>query len=86
MRFLLVEDNANLAAAVLDRLRLDGHVVDHASDVEAADSYVATTDYDLILLDIMLPDGDGRSFLRCQPGVFQPFAVAAHHSAPWIAR
>ena len=64
MRFLLVEDNANLAAAVLDRLRLDGHVVDHASDVEAADSYVATTDYDLILLDIMLPDGDGRDFLK----------------------
>lgn len=64
MRFLLVEDNSNLAAAVLDRLRLDGHVVDHAADVEAADSYIATTDYDLILLDIMLPDGDGRDFLK----------------------
>jgi len=64
MRFLLVEDNINLATAVLDRLRMDGHVVDHAADIAAAEDFSATTDYDLILLDIMLPDGDGRSFLK----------------------
>ncbi|MBY6134592.1 response regulator transcription factor [Nocardioides marinus] len=64
MRFLLVEDNESLASALLDRLRLDGHVVDHAADVSTATAFVGTTDYDLILLDIMLPDGDGRSFLK----------------------
>ncbi|OUS36594.1 DNA-binding response regulator [Rhodobacterales bacterium 56_14_T64] len=64
MRFLLVEDNISLATAVLDRLRMDGHVVDHAANIAAAEDYSATTDYDLILLDIMLPDGDGRAFLR----------------------
>lgn len=64
MRFLLVEDNVSLATAVLDRLRMDGHVVDHATDIAAAEDFSATTDYDLILLDIMLPDGDGRTFLR----------------------
>jgi len=64
MRFLLVEDNISLATAVLDRLRMDGHVVDHAANVAAAEDFSATTDYDLILLDIMLPDGDGRAFLR----------------------
>ena len=63
MRFLLIEDNAKLAAAVVDRLRLDGHVVDHAADLETAWHFTATTSYDLILLDIMLPDGDGRTFL-----------------------
>ena len=63
MRFLLIEDNAQLAAAVVDRLGLDGHVVDHAADLQTAGDFTATTDYDLILLDIMLPDGDGRSFL-----------------------
>ncbi|MFT4620030.1 MAG: two-component system response regulator TctD [Sulfitobacter sp.] len=63
MRFLLVEDNAQLAAAVVDRLTLDGHVVDHAGRIGEAEDYTATTDYDLILLDIMLPDGDGRTFL-----------------------
>lgn len=63
MRFLLVEDNAQLAEAVVDRLSLDGHVVDHAADLQTAWDFTATTDYDLILLDIMLPDGDGRTFL-----------------------
>lgn len=66
MRFLLVEDNQQLAAAVLDRLSLDGHVVDHAGDLGMAEAYISATDYDLILLDIMLPDGDGRDFLNAQ--------------------
>ncbi len=63
MRFLLIEDTEDLASAVVARLSLDGHVVDHASDLETAWDFAATTSYDLILLDIMLPDGDGRSFL-----------------------
>lgn len=63
MRFLLIEDNPQLADAVRDRLCLDGHVVDCAGDLQTAYDYTATTGYDLILLDIMLPDGDGRTFL-----------------------
>jgi two-component system response regulator TctD len=63
MRFLLIEDNAQLAEAVIDRLMLDGHVVDHAPDIQTARDFTATISYDLILLDIMLPDGDGRTFL-----------------------
>jgi two-component system response regulator TctD len=42
---------------------LDGHVVDHAPDIQTARDFTATVSYDLILLDIMLPDGDGRTFL-----------------------
>lgn len=64
MRFLLIEDNEKLAEAVVDRLMLDSHVVDHAPDIETAQDFASTTAYDLILLDIMLPDGDGRSFLK----------------------
>ena len=63
MRFLLVEDNAQLAKAVVDRLALDGHAIDHAGDLETAWACIGAADYDLILLDIMLPDGDGRDFL-----------------------
>ena len=63
MRFLLIEDNISLAKVVEDRLSMDGHVVDHAKDIATANEYAATTEYDLILLDIMLPDGDGRDFL-----------------------
>ncbi len=64
MKFLLVEDNMDLANAISSRMRLDGHVVDHAAKLEDATAFVDTEDYDLILLDIMLPDGDGRDFLK----------------------
>lgn len=64
MKFLLVEDNLDLANAVSSRMRLDGHVVDHAANLEDASAFVEIEEYDLILLDIMLPDGDGREFLK----------------------
>ena len=64
MKFLLVEDNLDLANAISSRMRLDGHVVDHAAKLDDATAYVETEEYDLILLDIMLPDGDGRDFLK----------------------
>ncbi|WP_425044736.1 response regulator transcription factor [Primorskyibacter sp. S87] len=64
MRYLLIEDNPSLANAVLGRLTMAGHVVDHADTLEQAADYMAVGSYDLILLDIMLPDGDGRDFLE----------------------
>lgn len=64
MKYLLVEDNLELAGAVCARMRLDGHTIDHAAKIEDAMAFSDTGDYDLILLDIMLPDGDGRSFLK----------------------
>ena len=63
MRYLLVEDNMELAEAVLQRLAMDGHAVDHAPDLARAADCLAAAEYDLILLDVMLPDGDGRDFL-----------------------
>lgn len=63
MRFLLVEDNEELAETVQTHLRLEGHAVDWAGALEAAQEFLDLATYDLILLDIMLPDGDGRDFL-----------------------
>lgn len=63
MRYLLVEDNLELAEAIVNRLMLDGHAVDHADSLSAAEDCLAIARYDLILLDVMLPDGDGRDFL-----------------------
>lgn len=63
MRYLLVEDNAELADAVVQRLMIDGHAVDHAADLASAADCLSAAEYDLILLDVMLPDGDGRDFL-----------------------
>ena len=64
MKYLLIEDNAELAAALCDRMRLDGHVIDHAATLSEGADFLHVGDYDLILLDIMLPDGDGRGFLE----------------------
>ncbi|WP_179378289.1 response regulator transcription factor [Jannaschia marina] len=64
MRFLLIEDNAELAGAISARMNLDGHVVDHAGTLAEASAFAEAGEYDLILLDVMLPDGDGRDFLR----------------------
>jgi two-component system response regulator TctD len=64
MKFLLIEDNTQLAHAICSRMGFDGHVIDHAGTIQDALAYSGTEDYDLILLDIMLPDGDGRDFLK----------------------
>ncbi|MGB0967264.1 MAG: response regulator transcription factor [Halocynthiibacter sp.] len=64
MKFLLIEDNTELANAIVMRLQLDGHVIDHAGKISDARAFTHTSDYDLILLDVMLPDGDGRGFLK----------------------
>lgn len=64
MKFLLIEDNKQLAHAICSRMSFDGHVIDHAETIEDATAFSKTENYDLILLDIMLPDGDGRDFLK----------------------
>lgn len=68
MRFLLVEDSDDLASAVAARLALDGHGVDRAASLGEAREFLETAPYDLILLDISLPDGDGRDFLARERG------------------
>ncbi len=64
MRFLLVEDNQRLSCAIKNRLSMDGHIVDDVSDVHTAETMLDVATYDMILLDLMLPDGDGMDFLR----------------------
>ena len=58
MRLLIVEDERDLASAVADHLRAQGHAVDVAGDLATAADAVAGIDYDLMLLDLHLPDGD----------------------------
>lgn len=64
MRLLVVEDEPDLAHAVLDHLRSQAHAVDHATTLEEAEAAVRATRYDLVLLDLRLPDGDGLSLVR----------------------
>lgn len=64
MRLLVVEDEGDLAHAVLDHLRAHSHAADHAATLDEAEAAVRTTRYDLVLLDLRLPDGDGLTLLR----------------------
>ena len=64
MRALLIEDDSILGAAVRDQVRADGHSVDWSTRLDDAADHLASASYDLILLDLMLPDGLGIPFLR----------------------
>jgi two-component system, OmpR family, response regulator len=66
MRVLLVEDDPLLGSAVRDQIAADGHCVDWAMRLEAANDHVRVTHYELVLLDLMLPDGRGLDFLRAR--------------------
>ncbi|AIC19355.1 MULTISPECIES: response regulator transcription factor [Pseudomonas] len=68
MRVLLIEDAAVLGEAVREQIADDGHAVDWVQRLEQARASVASTAYDLILLDLMLPDGRGLEFLRQRRG------------------
>jgi two-component system OmpR family response regulator len=64
MRILLVEDDQSLGSAVRDHLAADGHTVDWVQTLADARHSVTTVPYDLILLDLTLPDGRGLDFLQ----------------------
>lgn len=68
MRTLLVEDDAVLGAAVRDQLSSDGHSVDWVTRLDAARDAMAGAAHDLVLLDLMLPDGRGIVFLKSLRG------------------
>ncbi|MCA9541828.1 MAG: response regulator transcription factor [Myxococcales bacterium] len=61
---LVVEDDANLRLALQDNLEDAGHTVRVAATVAAARLALADGAPDLIVLDVMLPDGDGYSLCR----------------------
>ncbi|MDB6454457.1 response regulator [Falsirhodobacter sp. 20TX0035] len=64
MRILLIEDDRGLGSAVRDRIGADGHVPDWAQTLAEARDFLSTVPYDLLLLDMMLPDGRGLDLLR----------------------
>jgi two-component system OmpR family response regulator/two-component system response regulator QseB len=72
MRLLLVEDDRMIGDSLRAALRLEGHAVDWVRDAAAAQSTLASERFDLVLLDLGLPRGDGLEVLR---------ALRARHDA-----
>lgn len=64
MRILLLEDAIDVAEAVCASFARRGDAVDHVTTVADAEASVAVQDYDIVVLDIGLPDGEGTDVLR----------------------
>jgi DNA-binding response OmpR family regulator len=63
MRALVVEDDAGIAAGLAASLRQAGYAVDLASTLQQAWAALAVEPFDVMLLDLGLPDGDGIDLL-----------------------
>ena len=63
MRILLVEDDAHIARELLLRWRDSGRLAQQVASLAAAEAALAQSAFDIVLLDLGLPDGDGLDWL-----------------------
>jgi DNA-binding response OmpR family regulator len=64
VRILLVEDEDRIASFIVKGLSAEGHAIERAATVGEAAAMGTSRDYDLVLLDLLLPDGHGRQVLE----------------------
>jgi DNA-binding response OmpR family regulator len=65
MKLLVIEDGKLLAESIIEYLKREGYHCEVASNLEVALEKVTLHEYDCILLDISLPDGNGLTVLEC---------------------
>ena len=83
MQILIAEDERPLAKAVKKILEQKGYFVDAVYDGTDAVEYAKSVDYDLIILDVMMPGYDGFEVVRIlrEKGVGTPFLMLTARSA-----
>ena len=64
MRILFIEDDVTLGQAVREHIASLGYGVDWLRTMQEAGDALATVDYELVVLDLGLPDGKGLDFLK----------------------
>ena len=64
MRILITEDDAELASGLAHALKEAGHAVDTVGDGASADAAMRATAFDLLILDLALPEMDGFDVLK----------------------
>ncbi|WP_283787121.1 response regulator [Bermanella sp. WJH001] len=64
MRILLIEDDLQLASGLKQSLNAEQYTIDHFDQVKVALNAVNQEHYDLVILDLGLPDADGFTFLQ----------------------
>ena len=83
MRLLLLEDDIRLAGLLRRGLQAEGHAVDTAASVEDGRWLATENPYDVLVFDVMLPDGDG--FALCaeirRAGIWTPVLMLTARDA-----
>ena len=64
MKILVVEDEIKLQETIVEFLEKEKMIVETADNYQQALDKIISFDYDCILLDMMLPYGDGMSLLK----------------------
>jgi len=77
MRVLIVEDNIRFCSLVAGHLSCEGFVVDHAHTIEDFQAIAASSRFDVFLVDLNLPDGNGIHLIRKlrRNGVATPIVI-----------
>ena len=90
-RLLLVEDEPGLVMTLTDRLMAEGYDVESATDAPSGLEMAASGSFDAILLDVMLPGGNGMDVCRTlrQRGLQTPIRTdsggGTHDFVAWLA-
>ncbi|MDQ6625437.1 MAG: response regulator [Verrucomicrobiota bacterium] len=87
-RIFLVEDHVDTARAISGYLRSLGHSVSVANDVRTARKCAGTGEFDILLSDLGLPDGNGWDLLReLRPGAsFKAIAMSGYNTPEDLER
>ena len=64
MKILVIEDNTDIAANIVDYFEDKGHILDYAADGITGLHFAVTHDFDVIILDLMLPGMDGLEICK----------------------
>ncbi|NMC60892.1 MAG: response regulator transcription factor, partial [Candidatus Methanofastidiosa archaeon] len=64
MKILIIEDEVELLVAISNFLTKENYICELAENYAKADEKIAIYEYDIILLDITLPDGNGLELLN----------------------
>lgn len=82
LRIFLVEDHADTARAMMMYLRASGHDVRHAANAAVARALAGESEFDILLSDLGLPDGNGWDLLGelRRQGAFKAIAMSGHNT------
>ena len=64
LKILFLEDDPILAEIIIEYFTSKSYLTDHAYDLKTAEEFIDKNTYDLFLLDVNIPDGNGFEFLK----------------------